>query len=114
MMNKCLMSYLCSKKILPLKYLFVFKVMTMFFNRSGNRIPNKHFYRNKLRNAEQFTLPKPKNTFFTKTYNFIAPRIFNRLPDGIKKSKSANIFINKLKKWLFSLEEILFLFLILK
>lgn len=103
-----------NKKILPLKYLFVYKVLKMFYSKSGNMIPNDNTYRNKLRNAEKFLLPRPNNTFFTKSYSFLAPKMFNLLPNNIKNVNRGNLFAAKLKKWLLSLEEIDYLFLIIK
>ena len=90
--------------------MYVFKVLKMFYITSGNRLQNENIYRNRLRNAEKFILPRPNNTFFTKTYNYVAVKLFNFLPDQIKNSNNKGIFTNKLKKWLFGLEDVSVMF----
>lgn len=96
-------------RILPLKYLFVFKVLKLFYSKSGNIPINDNTYRLKLRHANHFDIPRPMNAFFTKTYSFIAPKMFNLLPETIKKAKNKNLFLKKLKKWLLELDNINFL-----
>uniref|UniRef100_A0A1B6MQT2 Reverse transcriptase domain-containing protein n=1 Tax=Graphocephala atropunctata TaxID=36148 RepID=A0A1B6MQT2_9HEMI len=93
-------------KIFPLKHLFVFKVLKLFYQRSGNIPQNENPYRQRLRNLNQHLVPKPNNTFFTRTFNFVAPRIFNKLPHDIKVLNSKNMFLNKLKKWLLQVDNI--------
>lgn len=95
-----------AQKILPIKYIFVFKVLKMFYDRSGNLQNNLNDYKQKLRNTDHYIVPKPKNAFYTKTYNFLAPRIFNKLPDNIRNIGSKKIFVQKLRKWLFTIEDI--------
>lgn len=99
-----------AQKILPIKYIFVFKVLKMFYDRSGYLQNNLNDYKQKLRNTDHYIVPKPKNAFYTKTYNFLAPRIFNKLPDNIRNIGSKKTFVHKLRKWLFTIEEIGFLF----
>lgn len=101
-------------KILPLKYLYVYKVSKLFFIRSGNITVNTLSYRKKLRNHDNVQIPRPNNAFFCRTFNFIAPRIFNQLPISIKSSKTLYIFQIKLKKWLLHLDNIETLFFIQK
>lgn len=92
-------------KILPLKFLFVYKVLKLFYNNS-RYTPQQNIYKNKLRNREHILVPKPSYTFFTKSYNFLAPRIYNKLPDAVKHAKSKYIFFRKLKNWLNNLDDI--------
>lgn len=93
--------------IMPLKCLFLFKVIKLFYDKSKNYSQQNNMYKNRLRKKDlTFLVPKPSYTFFTKTYNFIAPRTFNKIPDCIIKSKTKSIFMKKLKLWLFSLDDI--------
>lgn len=102
-----------ANKLFPLKYIFVYKVLKLFYNRSGNIPRVINCYKKKLRNKDAFSIPKPFNSFFIKTYNFIAPKMFNLLPVDIKNVSNSIIFVKKLKKWLFKLDNIDFLFEIL-
>jgi hypothetical protein len=92
-------------KILPLRYIYVYKVMKVFFARSRNNKENND-YRSRLRSNKNVFVPKPCNTFFTKSYNFLAPRIFNILPSSLKDINSTKIFLKKLRQWLFNIQNI--------
>lgn len=95
--------------ILPLKHLFVYKILKLFYNQSGNYLVNTDSYRNRLRNANNVFVPRPFTTFFTLSYNFLAPRMFNTLPNEIKNCHSLKKFNSRLKKWLLTLQNIDFL-----
>lgn len=92
--------------ILPLKHLFVFKVLRLFFEISGDAPLNDNTFRMKLRNVNTSVVPKPYNSFFTRTYNFIAPRMFNKLPANIKEIKTKYVFIRELRKWISHLDDV--------
>lgn len=94
-------------KILPLKYLFVFKVLKYYIRSHLSNFHNQtNKYKNKLRNADHVEVPKPRNVFFSKSYIFIGPWVFNKLPNSIKNSVSETVFIKKLKIWLLGIEHI--------
>lgn len=95
----------CAFKILPLQYMFIYKVLRVFFVRSRSFVA-ENAYKLKLRNPTDFFVPRPTNTYFTKTYYFLAPRMFNRLPNEIQNSKTITFFANKLRKWLFTVNDI--------
>jgi hypothetical protein len=95
--------------ILPLKYMFVYKVLKLFYQRSGNTIENRGNYRNRLRNAEHLPIPRPRNTFFSMNFQFLAPRLFNKLPVEIKRTHSPKVFNRKLRNWLLNHSSIDFL-----
>lgn len=92
-------------KILPIRYMYVYKVLRVFYASSKN-CGNTIKYKAKLRNPDNVYIPKPTNTFFTKTFNFLAPRIYNLLPQEIRKSNSISLFSNKLRTYLFSVDNI--------
>lgn len=91
--------------ILPLRYLFVYKVLRIFFLRSRNS-SEINAYRHRLRNAGHVFVPKPSKTYFTKTLNFLAPRVFNKVPEKIRNLNSIEIFSRKLRTWLFTVMNI--------
>jgi len=83
--------------ILPLRSLFLFKVLKIFYLRSGYIQNDGVSYKKRLRNARNACIPRPYNTFYQKTFEFIAPKIFNKLPDSIKSSKNSKLFIKKVR-----------------
>lgn len=99
----------CNLRILPLQSLYVYKVLNVFYLRSRALHSNQMLYRTKLRRADDFAVPKPSTTFYTKTFDFIAPRTFNKLPYQIKTIQNYKLFKNRLLKWLFEIEDVSFL-----
>lgn len=97
-------------KILPLKYLYVYKVLKLFYIKSGNIPQHENEYRRKLRNAKDLPIKKPNNSFFMTTFNYIAPKIYNRLPENIKFMADKNSFLKNIKFWLFLLDNVESLF----
>lgn len=73
----------------------------MFYKQSGNMPPNDGTYRSKLRNSNLYVIPRPYLTFYKKTFMYLAPKIYNALPESVKMEKSINGFKNKIKEWLF-------------
>lgn len=59
-------------------------------------------YRQMLRSAGNFNVPKPCNTFFTKTYSFVAPRLFNKIPVKLGQLRTSISFTKKFRFWLFN------------
>lgn len=79
--------------------------MKVFFNRSRNSYA-RNVYKIRLRNSDNVVVPRPTNTFFTKTYNFLAPMIYNKLPSNIKNIDNPQKFIRELRDWLYTVENI--------
>lgn len=92
-------------KVLPLRHLFIYKVLRIFYARSGNTITNVNEYRQRLRSTNNIFVPKPTNTFYTKSISFLAPTIINRLPIDLKQIKSNSLFLKKVKLWLLPLDD---------
>lgn len=63
-------------------------------------------YKRKLRNSDDFVVPKPKLTFFTKTHCFLAPSFYNRLPTTLKKEKNYNKFCKGVKEFVMKNEHL--------
>jgi hypothetical protein len=92
-------------KIFPLRYMFAYKVLKLFYMRSrGCRDGNE--YKAKLRHTKEFNVPRPKNSFFTKTFCFLAPRMFNKLPANLREELVLNKFCRHLRDWLFLVHDI--------
>lgn len=116
----------CHLRILPVRFLYVFKVLSLFFNISGNRgvtidycQPVTALRQTRRTAASQVRCPKPNCTLFRKTFIFLAPRFYNALPLEVKNAIAACNCGNKIKRlikiWLLSLtpEALEFLFIII-
>lgn len=95
-------------KILPLKYIFVFKVLKIFFNRSGHTVLQENGYT--LRKGERCLVPFPNKEFYRRSFLFIGPNVFNKLPSHIKNASSSPKFDKLVKEWLLSMDSIDHLF----
>lgn len=87
-------------KILPLRYLYIFKVLKLFFCRSGHKVirQSKYFQRR----DETCLVPFPYKENFRRYHLFIGPNIFNKLPHEIKIANRSTTFEKLLKNWLLS------------
>lgn len=94
----------CELSILPLRYIFVYKVLKIFYIRS--RTVESSDYRDKLRNKDLLIVPRPTSTYFTKTLAFLGPRMFNKIPANIRNIQSSGVFNSKVRKWLFTIDDI--------
>ena len=94
------------KRILPLKYIFVHKVLRIFYLLSGNVPAVFNEYKARLRIYDTLIVPKPNFTFFTKCFSFLGPKMYNQIPDNIRKSKNLQLFSRNLKYWLLTCETI--------
>jgi hypothetical protein len=95
-------------KILPLKYLFIFKVLLLFFRISGNLgvtidTISENSNRARTRNVAALKPPKPNNSLFRKTFLFLGPKLYNNLPTCVKSSGSLATYKRLLRRWLFTL-----------
>lgn len=95
--------------ILPVQHLFIFKVLRLFFIRSGNTGTNNLFYNTRSLSRNAFRLPKVNRSFFRQSYEYIGPKYFNQLPMEVRNCGRVNLFVTKLKRWLFSNENFNFL-----
>jgi uncharacterized protein YjaG (DUF416 family) len=55
------------------------------------------------------SVPRPNNTFFTQSFLFSDPRLFNKILSEIWNVNSPKIFYDKLRKWLLTIQNIHFL-----
>lgn len=98
-------------KILPLRYLYVFKVLKMHYLRSGNRFSNADTSeRYMLRNKHRIWVPHPNKEHFKRNFLYIAPKLFSKLPVNIVKAVSIRDFSTLLKEWLFAITDVESLF----
>ena len=98
-------------KILSIRNLYVYRVLKLFYLRSGNRNIKqaKYLFRGNL-----CFVPASKKEFFRRYYIHSAPSMFNQLPKNIRCLTIINEFLKSLKVWLLELSDVEVLFDIVK
>lgn len=90
--------------LLPIRHLYAYKTLRAFFNRSGQyRAPVPQDGTRVTRQASQQLLMRPLHPLrsaFQKTFDYLAPKMFNELPAQIKQSSTTRRFGNGVKNWL--------------
>ena len=66
--------------VLPLRSFYLYKVLRLFFVRSGGGIVIEP---SRTRQKMRIDVPRPHIEFFKRTFNYIGPLWFNDLPDEI-------------------------------
>jgi hypothetical protein len=85
-------------EILPLRHLYFYKTLKIFFMRSGHRLirtTSTNDLRSNILNL--VTIPKARTAHFSCFYNILAPRLFNKLPHDIKIENKLSVFCKKTK-----------------
>jgi hypothetical protein len=93
-------------KILPIQNLFVFKVLRLFYLKSGNTGTENLFYITRSLNRRFFRRPKVNKEVFRNSFLYLGPSLFNKLPPIVKECNSLPQFTNKLKNWLFEVSDV--------
>lgn len=87
-----------TSNILPLRELYIFKVLREFFSRSGdNQLDSKRI---RTRRDLDIIVPKPNLTLYKKCYAYLAPKLYNMLPEAIKIIRNQNQFQKSVKRFL--------------
>lgn len=92
--------------ILPLKYLFLYKVLKIFYVRSGNIGTERLGYNTRSVSQGHFTRPKVNKVLYRNSLLFLGPKVFNLVPKDIKLSPNINVFLKDLKSWLLGKDDI--------
>lgn len=103
-LQKCFIRLICNRHrlehteqlskstgIMPIRNLYIFKVLIHFYIKSGNRNVIR-IERKQTRQALNVNVPKPYLTLYKKFYSFLAPKLYNSLPDEIKKINTKDKF----------------------
>jgi hypothetical protein len=93
-------------RLLPLRHLYIYKVLRCFYNRSGNSgiflcLPSPITLR-----QNSIPLPKPNLTLFKRCFLYVGPKVFNILPKHCIGSKSVKSFLGNTRTWLFTKESV--------
>lgn len=91
-------------KILPIRNLFVYKVLKNFYDRSGeDRLTSRP---QSSRRCFDVSIPKPNSTAFKKSYSYLAPKLFNVMPNEIKSCGNKKKFCKLVRSHLADQEAI--------
>jgi hypothetical protein len=99
----------CELKILPIQHLYIYKVLRLFYARSGNSGTSNLLYNTRISNQGVFRLPKVNKSLFRHSYQYNGPKYFNQLPREIRSCLTLKLFSIKLKDWLFKTPDVDFL-----
>lgn len=100
-----------ANNILPLQHLYIFKVLKLFYSRSGHRLLRMittYDIRNNHKNL--FSVPSFSSEIFRKYYIVSAPTFFNRLPLHLRLQLNCRHFLKLIKNWLFENKDVGFMF----
>lgn len=90
--------------ILPVRYHYVYKVLKIFYDRSGSRDNSTTSYNLRVKN--RCKIPLGKTQHYTKYFLTTAPRLYNQLPNDLKNCSVKSKFLKDLKQWLLDKDNI--------
>lgn len=86
--------------ILPLKNLYIYKVLKVYFNMSNKQRSDIRNITLSLRSRLNAYVPRPKLTMYKKFFTYLAPKFYNCLPYNVKCIQKEITFLKKLKNHL--------------
>ena len=103
-----------TNNILPLQHLYIFKVLRLFYRRSGQRNMRVDVRYN-LRVNQQliFNVPRFNTDHYRRYYIVTAPTFFNALPISVKRHFHYKTFLGEVRKWLLKTSDVSFLYRVL-
>lgn len=90
--------------VLPLRQLYMYKTLRLYFSRCGD-LPSRCPVDMNMRRRDQFLVPSPRTQLFTKSPNYLIPKLFNMLPFFLTDLK-LSAFCKKTLAWIKSLDEV--------
>lgn len=117
MLQKCLIRRICNASrlthsmnlfkrlnILPVRHLYYFKVLKIFFMRSGYlRSPIYTTLMLRSNSHSNVTVPASRTTLYRNFYTIVSCMIFNKLPNYIQSIRNIGVFLKLVKLWLLGL-----------
>lgn len=87
-------------RILPVRHLYIFKVLDKFYLRKGMLQNLTDYSARESRHKGKIKLPFPNYEYYKRTYEYMAPKLYNLLPETLINEKSYAVrkkyVINKL------------------
>lgn len=93
-------------KLLPIQHLFIYKVLRVFYVRSGNKNIEYRHYGTRSTTQGIFKLPKVNKILFRRSLLYLGPKLFNQLPTDIKQLNSKKTFFQQAFKWLLEKDDV--------
>ena len=94
-------------KLLPARYLYVYKVLRSFYVRSGYSPPfisaSGSYH---LRREYNVYVCRPNLTLYKRSFLYMGAKTFNVLPVAIRREKIFSKFLRLVKNWLFTKKNI--------
>lgn len=89
-------------KILPVRHLFYYKVLKIFFLRGGY-LQSPIYDAYNLRSSSRSVVVQPafRTTHFRNSYTIVSCQLFDRLPANIRNIRTLSAFLKSVKSWLF-------------
>jgi len=85
--------------ILPIRHLYCFKVLRIFFIRSGYlNVCHSNYYILRSNSRQLVTIPAFRTETYKNFFSVTSNRLFNSLPENIRKLRSFNIFVKEIKR----------------
>lgn len=100
-------------EILPIQHLFVYKVLRIFYVRSGHQGNVEHVYGTRHVLQGKLRLPKVNKSIFRRSLEYLGPKLFNQLPVKIRLINSPKYFCKQLLEWLKGKEDLSNLYTVL-
>jgi hypothetical protein len=90
--------------ILPIKHLYCFKVLKIFYIRSGyQNYRHSTIYSLRVNTQRLVNIPNYRTATYENSYSISSGRLFNSLPNFIRNLRSKNKFLKQVKEWLSNL-----------
>lgn len=87
--------------ILPIKHLYYYKVLKIFFRRCGyQQSPIYSAYNLRSYSHAHVVAPTSRTTLFRNFYTTTSCKLFNILPKHLQPIRSLSIFLKEVKLWL--------------
>lgn len=95
-------------RIMPIQQLYVFKVLRLFFLRSGNTGTTDLLHETRSIKRRVFRVHKVNKSSFKHSFVYSGPTLFNKLPQNIKEINNIKHFCVKVKSFLLNYENLAF------
>lgn len=92
-----------STKILDIRQLFLLQVLIRQHKNKHELIQIEHNYETRYKECST-VVPKPEKNILQRSYFYLGPKLYNIIPSEIKKINSINLFKNRIKKWVNTIE----------
>lgn len=87
-------------KVLDIKLIYCKTLLNYHYKNKNKYAEIRHNYSTRLRNNEGLILPTAGKTITQKSFSYIIPRLYNILPNEIKRSNTIYKYKKEIQRWL--------------